>query len=380
MRRLFLFLFLIALSLPLKAQGVVRYVTFFPVPYASHQTVKVQNMGTKTGKAYLNARNDSNTTVSGVMFVGSSEKKINPVFDGNLDLNSDSATNLTNLVSGTSTATITDYGEAVFDVNATTGVIIENIDVAPREVFTSGVVDIADAASSKYGAFSLSGLFCNSEGNENCCTKGVEWMPLRLSGSQECNYYLTCGGGNSDLTGCNNLEDDWCYGAWYQNACYQESPYNCSNVNTSENTESFAPDGSNDGWTYTCLCPNRDTVTLRQYQWMNNPTEVIQACADKQVPFFDVTRTVDLEPGISESSCMGQHYVDLCSNAIPSSLPKCATRKSCNTRDDLEVEPALSGTNFDCYEKIVSSQVSYSDNVCKCTIVYTWYACDYGNI
>ena len=126
---LFPLLFLLVL-MPLNAQKVVKYITFYPIPYGSHETITVEKVGAsaKEGRAYINARDESFTVVNGNFIYPNAS-----YFKGNLSLHN--ANN--NTVLGTSTGQIKSgngadapsiYGvTSLYDSSATMGTTINEL-------------------------------------------------------------------------------------------------------------------------------------------------------------------------------------------------------------------------------------------------------------
>lgn len=359
MRRLFLFLFLMVLCLPLKAQSMVRYVTFYPVPYGSHENVKV------SGKAILNARDGAHTTVmSAVKIPGI------PTFEGILDLKSLSQEvfTATQIKTGNS-APSAPYGVASFDVNDSMDV--DSIDGQLNDIYVASYVEpqssitLVDSSTSPAINQPLTELAS--------CKTSASWKALRLKGSEECHYYLICGGADNENTGCRGM-DSMCgeetgAGAWYKDVCWNNYPFTCGNVLNSEGEVTDpVPAGNDYGWQFTCLCPNGSWVQPNQNHWTNNPSTVTQACSGGLFPPEERERSVPInDPGMNEESCLSTHYRDLCKNMVNnySGNRKCAATKSCNgTWED---------KTYECYGELISSEVTYSNNTCTCTFKYTWY-------
>lgn len=182
-RLLVLFLFVL-FFVPLNAQRMVKYVTFYPVPYGSHQRLNV------TDNAIISGRDQGESVIAGKLAVPTS-----PTFEGTVLLDVPSGTQVfvgSGIRSGdVDTGTI--YGDAYITGPDTS---LENLD----NVITNAYV--ADTANVNYSSIfdgkSLSDL-------PNCGDSVPSWKALRLKGSEECKYYLTCSG--SGDTGCEKAPD-----------------------------------------------------------------------------------------------------------------------------------------------------------------------------
>ncbi len=175
-------LFLFAL-LPLNAQRMIKYITFYPVPYGSHASLTVANefminMGTDTeDKAYK-------TEIEGDFSVAKES-----AIEGFADIRGEGTLTTTGTVKSGNDA-FGGYGKA-YSVSNTT--YLNNAGAASR---------IESVSSSGSASFNASKTFLNGVRLDklSACASGAQWRSLRLKGSQDCKMYLTCGGSGS--TGC----------------------------------------------------------------------------------------------------------------------------------------------------------------------------------
>lgn len=175
-------LFLFAL-LPLNAQRMIKYITFYPVPYGSHASLTVAhefmiNMGTDTeDKAYK-------TEIEGDFSVAKES-----AIEGFADIRGEGTLTTTGTVKSGNDA-FGGYGKA-YSVSSTT--YLNNAGVTGR---------IESVRSSGSASFNASKTLLNGIKLDKLagCTSSAQWASLRLKGSEECKAYLTCGG--SGDTGC----------------------------------------------------------------------------------------------------------------------------------------------------------------------------------
>lgn len=175
-------LFLFAL-LPLNAQRMIKYITFYPVPYGSHASLTVAhefmiNMGTDTeDKAYK-------TEIEGDFSVARES-----AIEGFADIRGEGTLTTTGTVKSGNDA-FGGYGKA-YSVSGNT--YLNNAGAAYR---------IESVSSSGSASFNASKTLLNGVRLDklSACASGAQWRSLRLKGSQDCKMYLTCGGSGS--TGC----------------------------------------------------------------------------------------------------------------------------------------------------------------------------------
>ncbi len=177
------FLFVLFFA-PLNAQHMVKYVTFYPVPYGSHQNLNV------TDTAVISGRDGGESVIAGTLSVPSS-----PLLEGSVLLNVQSGTQLSinSAIRSGNIDTATTYGEAYM---TGTDISLNNFDEAIKDVYAADTANVNSSVI--YDDNTLSKLLDCGDGEPS-------WKALRLKGSEECKYYLTCGGsGNS---GCEEAPD-----------------------------------------------------------------------------------------------------------------------------------------------------------------------------
>lgn len=237
-------LFLFAL-LPLNAQRMIKYITFYPVPYGSHASLTVAhefmiNMGTDTeDKAYK-------TEIEGDFSVAKES-----AIEGFADIRGEGTLTTTGTVKNGNDA-FGGYGNA-YSVSSTT--YLNNAGAVGR---------IESVRSSGSASFNASKTLLNGVKLDklSACASGAQWRSLRLKGSQDCKMYLTCGGSGS--TGCTTpifscksgycMESGVCVGP---DSTSQSCVGNVSNAisGTRYRTASCTASGwSYTGWSGTCTC------------------------------------------------------------------------------------------------------------------------------
>lgn len=188
----FLILFLAAFA-PLNAQRMVKYITFYPIPYGSHDTLNVRN------SAVISGRDGGKTEIAGRLSVpgaitlgevvrfketGGSEIKTGGTFR-----------------SGSGEAS-SSYGRA--DLVGPDNTIEALDNTISHASVAEGTVVKSNAKIGSYALTNLSG-----------CSSGPNWCPLRLKGTEECRYYLTCGSCNEANNGCEAPDLPECeFGPW----------------------------------------------------------------------------------------------------------------------------------------------------------------------
>lgn len=174
------YIFILALLLlvgPVNAQRVVKYITFYPVPYGSHERLNVEE------EFMVNMGNDMTSEVGGEVYIdGVSD------FEGFLDISAGSGANTVStgtIRSGNVSGSV--YGTA--DLQGST--FITNVNTN-NTLFSANVAGVSMLRSNTLvGGKSIANLL-------NCSSPS--WRSLRVKGSEECKTYLTCGG--SGDTGC----------------------------------------------------------------------------------------------------------------------------------------------------------------------------------
>lgn len=200
MKKYLILILFLSFILPLNAQKVVRYITFYPIPYGSHENLTVSKIGSgeDEGKAYINGSDNSESIIDGsLIYTGGTQYKGN-LFLNNFNNNTALGTAQGLMKSGNGSNTISSYGTvSIYDGNSSEGTTITDI----TSIADISVADITSLpASSTLNEHSLSGILE--------CREGITWQPLRLAGTEECKHYLICstgssgtGAGGCDLTG-----------------------------------------------------------------------------------------------------------------------------------------------------------------------------------
>ncbi len=245
-------LFLFAL-LPLNAQKMIKYITFYPVPYGSHASLTVAeelmiNMGTDNTEFQ-----SYKTEVAGEFSV---EKE--STMEGFADIKGEGTLSTTGTVQSGNDA-FGGYGKA-YSVSGNT--YLNNAGVAGT------IHSLSSSGSSSFNA-SKTLLNGNKLDKLASCASGAQWRSLRLKGSQNCKMYLTCGGNGS--TGCTTpifscksgycMESGVCVGA---GSTTQSCVGNVANATggTRRRTASCTASGwSYTSWTGTCTCKTGYTWT-----------------------------------------------------------------------------------------------------------------------
>ena len=230
-------LFLFAL-LPLNAQRMIKYITFYPVPYGSHASLTVANefminMGTDTeDKAYK-------TEIEGDFSVAKES-----AIEGFADIRGEGTLTTTGTVrSGNDADAFGVYDSKAYSTYGTTYLR------DPNQTLQS-------LTSTSSSSFNASKTFLNGVnlGNLSACASGAQWASLRLKGSQDCKMYLTCGGSGRD-TGCEKpifsckrgycMEDGIC-------VLPKSTTRTCSSAyaNAVSGTQSRTASCTGSGWTY----------------------------------------------------------------------------------------------------------------------------------
>lgn len=241
-------LFLFAL-LPLNAQRMIKYITFYPVPYGSHASLTVAhefmiNMGTDTeDKAYK-------TEIEGDFSVAKES-----AIEGFADIRGEGTLTTTGTVKSGNDA-FGGYGKA-YSVSSTT--YLNN---------ASAVGRIESVRSSGSASFNASKTLLNGFKLDKLagCTAGAQWGSLRLKGSEECKIYLICGNGSgAAYTGCGDVPQFSCKSGYCMefgvcvgpDSTSQSCVGNVSNAisGTRYRTASCTASGwSYTGWSGTCTC------------------------------------------------------------------------------------------------------------------------------
>ena len=293
--------------MPLNAQKVVKYITFYPIPYGSHQTLTVEKVGSneKTGKMFINASDDSTTSIIGSLSISAIDKNASD-YDGNLTVSNNGTDVLQTtgqIKSGNDISPITSYGKTtVYDTAATNSSVINNMD-------SISIISVADTAILKAD----STVDSQSLANLPACTQPVTWSHLRLEGSEECKLYLLCGsGGTGDgcSVGSSNCAAGQCWNGTgcdsnpgsakkYNGRCYyvcRDSAWTCitgSGWNCANKDFDPKQTGTYNRWVYTSA-PNN-----------SNPAVAIMpasTCKSSTVAYFsaggtDATSACKIESG-----------------------------------------------------------------------------------
>lgn len=177
MKKVFLIFAVLFLAGPLCAQRIIRYITFYPVPYGSHSSLNVEDM------LMMNMSNEAFSKVTGDFSVeGKSE------FEGFVNISAASNEEVKTggyIVSGS--GALDSYGVA--DLQG---------DIYISEIYNN-YIPLVNVSGVSY--FNGSKLFFNGHSLSDLSKcSSPSWKALRLKGSEECKYYLTCGGGGA--TGC----------------------------------------------------------------------------------------------------------------------------------------------------------------------------------
>ena len=231
-------LFLFAL-LPLNAQRMIKYITFYPVPYGSHASLTVANefminMGTDTeDKAYK-------TEIEGDFSVAKDS-----AIEGFADIRGEGTLTTTGTVrSGNDADAFGVYEGKAYSVNTT---YLKNAGLAEQ---------IESVHSNGIASFNASKTFLNGVNLNklSACASGAQWVSLRLKGSQDCKMYLICGR-ESGSTGCTTpifsckrgycMEDGIC-------VLPASTTRTCSSAyaNAVSGTQSRTASCTGSGWTY----------------------------------------------------------------------------------------------------------------------------------
>lgn len=174
-------LFLFAL-LPLNAQRMIKYITFYPVPYGSHANLTVAqefmiNMGTDTeAQTYK-------TEVKGDFSVAKQSD-----IEGFADIRGGAGTlATTGTVRSGNTEEVSLTGKAY--------------SVGENTYLTGSGQTIPSLTSTTSSTFNgAKTLLGSTQLNKLAGCTSAQWSSLRLKGSEDCKMYLTCGG--SGDTGC----------------------------------------------------------------------------------------------------------------------------------------------------------------------------------
>lgn len=254
-------LFLFAL-LPLNAQRMIKYITFYPVPYGSHASLTVTKTEPGTGQLMINMRTDNTefhvykTEIEGDFSVEPTTPCVDDddycvIIDGFADIRGEGTLTTTGTVKSGNDA-FGGYGKA-YSVSSTT--YLNNAGAAYR---------IGSISSSGSASFNASKTLLNGVKLDklSACASGAQWRSLRLKGSQDCKMYLTCDGSGS--TGCTTpifscksgycMEFGVCVGP---DSTSQSCVGNVSNAisGTRYRTASCTASGwSYTGWSGTCTC------------------------------------------------------------------------------------------------------------------------------
>lgn len=220
MKKLFILLLPLLFCTPLNAQRLIKYTTFFPTPYGSHENIVVdvdrkneyvdgQNKiyvngkeYTRSGNAYLNTGGSYSQQV-----VTESVPNLGNVFKYDGSLNSGT------IVSGDLNIAKEGVQGAIMDIEGlllvtkeTASADFSNITIGngPKDEINgqanfNGLVDGALARAS--GAANYTNIIGEVTLNKDNaqysklaeCNGVVRVLPLRLKGTEECRYYLTCG-------------------------------------------------------------------------------------------------------------------------------------------------------------------------------------------
>lgn len=194
MRKFAFFVLLCALFAPLNAQRMVKYITFYPIPYGSHDRLDVKNT------AIISGRDGGKSEVAGRLTVPGAI-----TLDGILRLKETGGSNVTTTgaIRSGDVNTVMAYGRAdLIGPSNTVEALDNNVDYAYVAEETSVNSNV------KIGSYALTNL-------AGGCASTPNWCPLRLKGSEECKYYLTCGSCNEASNGCDAPDLPECeFGPW----------------------------------------------------------------------------------------------------------------------------------------------------------------------
>ena len=251
MRKYIFILAVLLFAAQANAQRMVKYITFYPVPYGSHESLSVE------AEFMVNMGNEMTSEVGGGVYIGRDSD-----FEGFLDILAGLGANTVSggtIKSGSGNSG--SYGYAYWNGNSTYSSITltERIDNNPPNT-------LPYAYASDLSTWTTSNILYNTTmSNLPFCRATPSWKALRLKGSEECKYYLTCGGsGNS---GCENPPAINCP----PNYCLNEANVCESKPATATYCRGFIPNASSGvlqravtctpgsgwsqgAWTGTCTC------------------------------------------------------------------------------------------------------------------------------
>ena len=226
MKKYILFFILCLFVLPLNAQRVIKYVSFYPVPYGSHDTdvyvldpeeyssrgmlsdnIDVNNIQGESNKtqstAVLNASRGSNTTISGDFILpenqsdGKASFKAKSLKISQKDFSTNTYGNTKpNIVAGASPigpALVIGTGNT-FVSNGTAEILGSTGLLLSSTIFKAESTEVTANASAtdKFGqSFKNIADGCNCDGISNCgYVRG--WKQIRIKGSEKCKQFLVC--------------------------------------------------------------------------------------------------------------------------------------------------------------------------------------------
>lgn len=193
MRKFAFFVLLCALFAPLNAQKMLKYITFYPIPYGNHDRLNVTNT------AIISGRDGGESEIAGRLTVPGSVD-----LNGVLRFSKTGGNNISaNKIRSGDVDTPMSYGRADLAGPSNT---IEASDSVLEYAYASEGTSVNSNA--KIGSYALTNLVGGCSSNPN-------WCPLRLKGSEECKYYLTCGSCNEASNGCDAPDLPECeFGPW----------------------------------------------------------------------------------------------------------------------------------------------------------------------
>ncbi len=176
----------------------IKYISYFPVPFASHEQLRIKSLAIlgSRGGAQIAAGSDSNIT--GVFSVAEGFLAADSVYIlSHQNSNPALADNPVNMTAGLSTAVGSEPeydgsigAEGNIQINSFSGVNINSL-----EAFNNAVVTgIKWGGSGGIGLNGSSNVNWPSQCSGSNFTKNLTWVSLKIQGTDSYKTYLTCGG------------------------------------------------------------------------------------------------------------------------------------------------------------------------------------------
>ena len=233
----------------------IKYVSYFPVPYASHEKIHINNLSILGSRGGAQITVGSNSNITGVLNVQSgfatagnayiaSQQNTNPLI-------SESPVNLTVGVS-TEVGSNPEYDSSLSTMSNIQITSFGGSSLRTLEAFNNAVI-----TGFRWG--SNGGIGLNGSGNVNwpgeCAGKNLNWVQLKIQGSDHYKTYLSCGGASGTSGGgctcggtapgnyasCGDGRSKLCLSDCTWSACSCPSPYTWNGTSCMQQGSNITP-------------------------------------------------------------------------------------------------------------------------------------------